>query len=96
MLFRKILASILLCLLAQPVFSQCSVFQILVDKESIYAPEILRFQLLNPVADSSYEQTRNGTYKGAQCQQGAYMYTLTATGINKKKFYLKGSVTLLR
>jgi hypothetical protein len=85
-----------LCLLSQPVFSQCSVFQILVDKESIYAPDILRFQLLNPVADSSYEQTRNGIYKGDQCQQGTYMYTLIATEINKKKVYLKGSVTLLR
>ena len=78
------------------MFLQCSGFQIKVDKESICAPGILRFQLLYLVADSSYEQTRNGTYKGAQSQQGAYMYTLTATGINKKKFYLKGSVTLLR
>jgi gliding motility-associated-like protein len=38
----------------------------------------------------------NGTYKGNDCQQGAYIYTLTATGINKQKLHLKGTITLLR
>ncbi|MFB1013667.1 MAG: gliding motility-associated C-terminal domain-containing protein, partial [Bacteroidia bacterium] len=59
------------------------------------------FSIYNRWGEKLYETDNiaegwNGTYKGAQCQQGAYMYTLTATGINKKKFYLKGSVTLLR
>ena len=38
----------------------------------------------------------NGTYKGTDCQQGSYIYTLTATGINKQKLHLKGTITLLR
>jgi hypothetical protein len=82
MVFIKILASILLWLLAQPVFSQCSVFEIVVDKESICAPGILRFQLLNPVAGSSYEwNVGNGIIFGADT---LYSFYSSATEINAR------------
>ena len=82
MVFKKNLASILLCLLAQPVFSQCSVLQIVVDKESICAPGILRFHLINSVAGSSYEwNVGNGLVFGADT---LYSFYSTATEINAR------------
>ncbi len=48
------------------------------------------FETENPM------QGWDGTYKGAKCQQGVYVYTLKATGLNKRKIYKDGTITILR
>lgn len=63
---KKLLFLTFLCLIARFSFAQCSGFQIIADKSNICAPDIIRFQVLNPVAGSTYEwNVGNGIVFGA-------------------------------
>lgn len=56
----------LMCFFARTAFSQCSGFQIVANKSSVCAPDIIRFHILNPVAGSTYEwDVGNGVVYGA-------------------------------
>ena len=62
-----------LCLLARTSFAQCSGFQIVANKTSVCAPDIIRFQVLNPVAGSTYEwNVGNGIVFGADTLYSFY------------------------
>jgi gliding motility-associated-like protein len=59
------------------------------------------FSVLNRWGEKVYSTDRfedgwDGTYRGEDCSQGAYIYHLTATGVTGRKIYMKGTITLLR
>jgi len=59
------------------------------------------FSIFNRWGEKVYETTNpaegwDGSYLLSQCQQGVYIFQLTATGVNGTKIYKNGSVTLLR
>lgn|GEM_PF-1057232 len=65
-MMKKSLFFTLLCFFVQSAYSQCSDFQITVDKTSVCAPDIVRFQISNSIAGSSYEwDVGNGTVYGS-------------------------------
>ena len=67
-----------LTLFGPSLFAQCSGFQIVADKSSVCAPEIIRYQLLNPVAGSTYEwNVGNGTVYGADTLFAFYTNAMT-------------------
>jgi len=59
------------------------------------------FSIFSRWGEKIYETTNpaegwDGSYLRSPCQQGAYIYQLTATGVNGTKIYKNGSVALLR
>ncbi|MDB9883343.1 hypothetical protein OAD66_09455 [Bacteroidia bacterium] len=62
----KLYYIILFYVISVQSFSQCSSFQIVTDKTSICAPEIIQFNITNPIAGSTYEwNVGNGVVNGS-------------------------------
>ena len=65
-MMKKALSFTLLCFFVQFSYSQCSVFQVTTDKTSVCAPDLVRFQISNSIAGSSYEwDVGDGTVYGS-------------------------------
>ncbi|PCJ67925.1 MAG: hypothetical protein COA58_01950 [Bacteroidetes bacterium] len=75
---KKLQYLVFLCFLTTQAYSQCPDFQIVANKSSVCAPEIIRFEVLNSVAGSAYEwNVGNGVVFGADTLFSFYTSPLT-------------------
>lgn len=63
--------------------------------------DIFKLEIFNRWGEKVYSSRNpqagwNGTYKGEDCEQGAYIYQVMLTGVNGRKIYKNGTITLLR
>ena len=65
-------------------YAQCSGFQIVADKSSVCAPDIITYRVLNPVAGSTYEwNVGNGTVYGVDTLFAFYTKAITVDAVVK-------------
>jgi len=61
----------------------------------------IRMQIFNRWGEKIHEANGrevdwNGTYKNSICQESVYLYVINVEGINGKKYYFRGTLSILK